>query len=69
MTLIDRSSSRTLGRSFLACPVRDAGEILGDLLLLVEGGADGGSVLRVERDGGGLPDSAGDGAGWVKPKS
>ena len=42
---------------------------MGDLLLLVEGGADGGSVLRVERDGGGLPDSAGDGAGWVKPKS
>ena len=33
------------------------------VFLLVEGGADGRSVLRVERDGGGLPGSAGDGAG------
>ena len=65
MALIDRSSSRTLGRSPLArtSPACGVGEVLGDLLLLAEGGADGRSVLRVERDGGGLPDSAGDGAG------
>ena len=69
--LISRSSSRTLGRSPLARTrsARGAGEILGELLLLAEGGADGGPVLRVEREGGGLSGSAGGGAGWVKPRS
>ena len=71
MALISRSSSRTLGRSPLARTrsARSAGEILGELSLLAEGGADGGPVLRVEREGGGLSGSAGGGAGCVKPRS
>ena len=71
MARISRNSARTLGRSPLARTrsAHGAGEILGELLLLAEGGADGGPVLRVEREGGGLSGSAGGGAGWVKPRS
>ena len=70
MALISRSSSRTLGRSPLARTrsAHGAGEILGELLLLAEGGADGGAVLRVEREGE-FSGSAGGGGGWVKPRS
>ena len=56
MALIPRSSSRTLGRSPLAraCAARNAGEILGDLFLLAEGGTDRGTVVGVERENGGV---------------